>query len=118
MGLREHEVAERRRVRRKHKQPSQAEAERRRQQSARDLALPGIGHNKGPSLATPTLAFAHADRVLSFAQWCAVNGFSKATGRRVLKSGRGPPVLQLSPRRIGIRESANADWQASRVRGA
>jgi predicted DNA-binding transcriptional regulator AlpA len=61
---------------------------------------------------------AHRDRVLSFAQWCDLNGFSKATGRRIIKRAEGPPVLQLSPRRIGIRESDNVAWQASRTRGA
>ena len=49
-------------------------------------------------------------------QWCEINGFSLATGRRILRRGEGPPVLQLSPRRIGIKESANATWQASRAR--
>jgi predicted DNA-binding transcriptional regulator AlpA len=58
----------------------------------------------------------HRDRVLPFPLWCDVNGFSKATGRRLIQRGDGPPVLQLSPRRIGIRESDNAAWQASRAR--
>jgi hypothetical protein len=58
----------------------------------------------------------HRDRVLTLQQWCEVNGFSLATGRRILDSGDGPPVLQLFPRRIGIKESANAAWQASRAR--
>jgi predicted DNA-binding transcriptional regulator AlpA len=58
----------------------------------------------------------HPDRVLTFAQWCDLNGFSKATGRRLIKAGEGPVVLQLSARRIGIRESDNAAWQAERVR--
>src|SRR5262249_50187960 len=58
----------------------------------------------------------HRDRVLSFAQWCGLNGFSKATGRRLINRGEGPSVLQLSARRIGIKESANATWQASRAR--
>jgi predicted DNA-binding transcriptional regulator AlpA len=58
----------------------------------------------------------HCDKVLSFAQWCAVNNFSKATGRRLIRAGEGPPVLQLSPRRIGVRESDNRVWQAARVR--
>jgi len=84
------------RDRRKHKPISQAEAERRRRQSQRDLA--------------------HRDRVLTFRQWCELNGFSKATGIRLIRRGDGPPVLQLSTRRIGIRESDNAAWQASRVR--
>jgi len=57
------------------------------------------------------------DRVLTFRQWCNVNNFSLMTGRRIVKSGSGPPILQLSARRIGIRETDNAAWQASRVRG-
>jgi predicted DNA-binding transcriptional regulator AlpA len=59
---------------------------------------------------------AHRDRVLSFRQWCSVNGFSIATGRRLIKAGDGPAIVQLSPRRIGIKESVNAAWQAARVR--
>jgi predicted DNA-binding transcriptional regulator AlpA len=62
------------------------------------------------------LPVAHRDKVLSFGQWCAVNGFSKTTGWRLLRAGKGPRVLQLSPRRIGIKESDNAAWQAGRVR--
>jgi hypothetical protein len=55
-------------------------------------------------------------RVLTFAQWCALNGISPATGRRLLKSGKGPVVTQLSDRRIGISVRANAEWQAARAR--
>jgi len=54
--------------------------------------------------------------VLSFTDWCRLNGISPATGRRILKSGHGPIVTQLSARRIGITIGANADWQASRAR--
>jgi predicted DNA-binding transcriptional regulator AlpA len=57
----------------------------------------------------------HRDRVLTFRQWCAVNGFSDATGRRLIKAGDAPPILRLSERRVGIHESDNAKWQASRV---
>jgi hypothetical protein len=57
----------------------------------------------------------HRDRVLSFIQWCALNGISPATGRRILNGdGPKPPVVQLSTRRIGIRESDNAAWQQAR----
>jgi len=55
-------------------------------------------------------------RVLTFAQWCALNGISPATGRRILKSGKGPIVIQLSDRRLGISIAANAAWQAARGR--
>lgn len=54
--------------------------------------------------------------VLSFSAWCQINGISERTGRRILASGHGPKTLQLSVRRIGIRESDNAAWQESRVR--
>lgn len=55
-------------------------------------------------------------RVLTFAQWCALNGISPATGRRLIKAGRGPALIQLSDRRIGITIGANAEWQAARAR--
>jgi len=54
-------------------------------------------------------------RILSFAQWCALNGISLATGRRILKSGKGPAVIRLSDRRLGISVGANAAWQAART---
>jgi predicted DNA-binding transcriptional regulator AlpA len=59
---------------------------------------------------------AHPDRVLTFRQWCAVNGFSVTTGQRLVKAGKGPRILQLSARRLGIRESDNRAWQEARVR--
>ena len=54
-------------------------------------------------------------RVMSFAQWCALNGISPATGRRLLRSDRGPIVTRLSDRRIGITVGANVAWQAKRA---
>jgi hypothetical protein len=55
-------------------------------------------------------------RVMSFAQWCALNGISPATGRRLLRSGRGPIVTRLSDRRIGITVGNNRRWQELRAR--
>jgi predicted DNA-binding transcriptional regulator AlpA len=54
-------------------------------------------------------------RILSFAQWCALNGISAATGRRIIKSGRGPSLVRLSDRRFGITVASNAAWQAARA---
>jgi hypothetical protein len=54
------------------------EAERRRRQGERDRANPDD------------------HRVLSFRQWCELNGFSAATGRRIIAAGIGPIVTQLS----------------------
>jgi hypothetical protein len=56
-------------------------------------------------------------RVLTFAEWCALNGLSRRTGRRIIKSPGGPIVTQLSAQRIGITIGNNAAWQASRARG-
>ena len=55
-------------------------------------------------------------RVLSFKQWCGQCGFGARTGRRILKSGDGPPVIQLSERRIGIRQTDALAWLEARVR--
>jgi predicted DNA-binding transcriptional regulator AlpA len=107
MTLRENETGARRRVARKHKKPSKAEAERRRQQVERE---------RERVRAAQQQVAAHPDRVLTFRQWCAVNNFSLATGRRLVKAGEGPAIVRLSPRRIGVKESANAQWQASRAR--
>jgi hypothetical protein len=57
------------------------------------------------------------NQVLSFRQWCLLNGFSVSTGRRII--GRGEvTVTQLSSRRIGITVANNRRWLESRTRGA
>jgi hypothetical protein len=58
----------------------------------------------------------HADQVLSFHQWCALNGFSPRTGHRLLASGEGPIITQVSDKRIGVTVGNNRSWQASRAR--
>jgi hypothetical protein len=54
------------------------------------------------------------NRVMPFHIWCEMAGVSPATGRRILSSGQGPAVVQLSPRRIGITKGAHAAWLESR----
>jgi len=56
------------------------------------------------------------DAVLTFREWCALNGHSERQGRRILTSGNGPTVTQLSDRRIGISRRNNREWQAKRAR--
>ena len=53
------------------------------------------------------------DHVLSFRAWCELNGFSPATGRRIINAGNGPVITQLSARRIGI---TVANHRAGQVR--
>jgi hypothetical protein len=55
-------------------------------------------------------------RVLSFDEWCAINNLSVWTARRLIKAGKGPKILQLSPRRIGVTVRANREWQQARER--
>ncbi|WP_441268026.1 helix-turn-helix transcriptional regulator [Bradyrhizobium sp. 215_C5_N1_1] len=54
------------------------------------------------------------DRVLSFAEWHELNGFSRATAQRLMASGKGPRFIKLSERRIGVTVAENRRWQASR----
>jgi hypothetical protein len=56
------------------------------------------------------------EAVLTFPEWCALNTLSERTGRRILASGDGPPVTELSSYRIGITVGDNRRWQASRKR--
>jgi hypothetical protein len=58
------------------------------------------------------LSQTHPDQVLTFVEWCSLNRFSERTGRRILGRGDGPPVVQLSSKRIGITIGANQRWQA------
>jgi len=55
------------------------------------------------------------DRVMSFDAWCLLNGFSRGTGQRLRRQGKGPRFIQLSPRRIGVRVRDNREWQESRM---
>jgi hypothetical protein len=56
------------------------------------------------------------DKVLTFAEWCKLNKIGQRTGRRIIGSGNGPIVTQLSERRIGITVGNNRRWQAARAR--
>jgi hypothetical protein len=50
------------------------------------------------------------DAILTFLEWCALNGLSERQGRRVLARGGGPVITQLSPKRIGISRRHNREW--------
>jgi hypothetical protein len=56
------------------------------------------------------------DQVLTFGEWCRLNGISQSTGERLRKAGQGPRFVQLSARRIGVRVRDNFAWQEGRVR--
>ncbi len=55
------------------------------------------------------------DRVMSFDDWCNLNGFSRSTGQRIVASGNGPRFIKLSEKRKGVTIGENRRWQQSRV---
>ena len=55
-------------------------------------------------------------KVLTLPQWAALNSLSVPTAKRVIAEGRGPKLVQLSKRRLGVRVIDNARWQEERLR--
>jgi hypothetical protein len=98
MSLLETERRSQKRARRKRKQP--------RKRGALQAPLPFL----------PREGELHDEQVLNFRQWCGLNGFSPRTGHRILASGDGPTVTQLSDKRFGVTVANNRAWQARRSR--
>jgi hypothetical protein len=57
-------------------------------------------------------------RVMTFAEWCGLNGFSQRTGWRIIQRGDGPIFTQLSEKRVGVTIGNNRAWQKARERSA
>jgi hypothetical protein len=55
------------------------------------------------------------DPVRSLREFAALAGISIATLRRMIKSGDGPVITRMSPRRIGIRCSHGDAWLEARA---
>jgi hypothetical protein len=72
--------------------------------------------NKNRSALDRPLSLLLDSQVLTFFEWCQLNRFSVRTGRRILRSGHGPPIVQLSSKRIGVTVGSNRMWQQSRER--
>jgi hypothetical protein len=51
-------------------------------------------------------------------EFAAINNICEMTLVRLIRRGQGPRLIQISPHRIGVRESDGAEWQASRIRSA
>jgi hypothetical protein len=66
-----------------------------------------------PSTLPSTL---HDLQVLRFSEWAALAGVSLRTGRRLVASGRGPAIVRLSSKRMGVTVGAHRQWLASRER--
>jgi hypothetical protein len=55
-------------------------------------------------------------RVMRFKTWCDSKGFSVPTGRRLVRSGKGPRIVQLSERTIGVTVKDDREWTEARIR--
>jgi hypothetical protein len=58
------------------------------------------------------------DMVLTFSEWCTLNGIGERNGRRILERPGAPVITRLSARRIGITVRHNREWQQSRATAA
>jgi hypothetical protein len=63
--------------------------------------------------AEPQKDFA-PDHVHRWQDWCALVGVSTTTGWRLVKSGKGPIVTQLSVKLKGVRHRHHLAWLAAR----
>lgn len=55
-------------------------------------------------------------RVRSLREFAKLNNLSLSSLRRAIRNGTGPAVVELSPRRLGVRDDDGAAWQESRRR--
>jgi predicted DNA-binding transcriptional regulator AlpA len=56
------------------------------------------------------------DRVLTLQEWAKEASISLKTARNMIERGDGPPVVELSPNRLGIRVCDHRAWLAARTR--
>jgi hypothetical protein len=77
--------------------------------------IPAKAKHARKSKRRPQFSFAVGQlddqQILPFQVWCRLNNLSLRTGRRVLASGSGPRVVQLSSHRIGGTYGDNRAWQ-------
>jgi hypothetical protein len=56
------------------------------------------------------------DRVLTLQEWAKEASISYKTARNIIESGQGPPVVELSPNRLGVRVCDHRRWLSARTR--
>jgi hypothetical protein len=54
------------------------------------------------------------DHIHRWSDWCSMVGVSTTTGWRLVKSGKGPIVTQLSTKLKGVRHRHHLQWLAAR----
>ena len=72
-------------------------------------------HQSALNAPPPTLLDA---QVLRLREWAELAGVSMRTARRILASGTGPRIVQLSSKRVGISVAAHKQRLAARERAS
>jgi hypothetical protein len=85
------------------------------QERAYARAVARRAHKRQKKLRAQVLS-TDPDAILSFREWCAINGFSVRQGQRILQGPGGPKVTMLTDKKIGISRRANSTWLESRSR--
>ena len=55
-------------------------------------------------------------RIIPWADWCRLKGFSPDTGRRLGARGEAPPIVQLSARKFGVTVRDDREWTLARIK--
>jgi hypothetical protein len=55
------------------------------------------------------------DEIMTLKEWFRRNTLSRATGQRLIASGKGPDITWLSPNRRGVSYGADRRWKAART---
>jgi len=93
------------------------EAEVSRSQRAKRSHAKQVKRSERAASFGPPLSMLLDTQVRRFREWCRLNQFSERTGRRILASGDGPAIVQLTDKIVGVTVAADRAWKASRVRG-
>src|SRR5262245_42516159 len=107
MSLRESaELSRSRRARRSHRKQTERKADREQR----------LAQARAERLQLRQRFADDDDAVLTFKEWCALNSISERQGRRILASGIGPVITQISAKRIGVSRRNDRAWKESRAR--
>lgn len=70
----------------------------------------------GRGRAGVILECGNAELVLSIRSWARLASIGYSSAKKLLASGKGPAVVQLSAHRIGVTTGAHQRWLADRER--
>lgn len=68
----------------------------------------------GGSPGNPPPHLSGCDYIRTIKETAAILGVGEMSLRALIAKGLGPPIVRLSARRIGVRDSARENWLAAR----